>query len=327
MKTAIVTGCTGQDGSYLAEQLLLKNYYVIGTIRRNSLENTERVNHLLDNPNFIIEYFDLKDAGSINKLVSKYKPDEYYNLAAQSQVRVSFDVPGDTMDGIIYGTLSALEAIKNISSNTRFYQASSSEMYGDNPDCPEDGFDEHSKFMPASPYAIAKLTAHNLVRNYRKSYGLHASCGILFNHESERRGITFVTRKISDGVSKIFLGKKDKIQLGNLYSNRDWGYAPEYTEMMWKMLQMDEPDDYVVSTGETFTVEKFLEETFKCAGIKDYKKFVEIDSNLLRPHEVPYLKGNCTKAKEKLGWEAKVKFQELAKIMYVSDLNKNIKGA
>lgn len=323
MKKAIVTGCTGQDGSYLVEQLLSKGYYVIGTKRRSSSANTERIEDIYEHPNFKVEYFDLKDGSSINKLISKYKPDEYYNLAAQSHVRVSLDIPEETISGIINGTLSALEAIKNISPNTRFYQASSSEMYGDNPDCPQQGYDEESKFMPASPYAIAKVAAHNLVRNYRKSYGLHASCGILFNHESERRGITFVTRKITNGISKIVLGKKDKIVLGNLYSKRDWGYAPEYTEMMWKMLQMQQPDDYVISTNETHTVKEFLEETFELAGIKNYKNFVEINKEYFRPHEVPYLKGNSNKAKQKLGWEPKIKFKDLVKIMYKSDLEKN----
>jgi GDPmannose 4,6-dehydratase len=323
MKKAIVTGCTGQDGSFLVEQLLKKGYYVVGLKRRSSSINTERIEGIYTHPNFKVEYFDLKDASSINKIVAKYKPDEYYNLAAQSHVRVSFDIPEETMSGIINGTLSALEAIKNISPSTRFYQASSSEMYGDNANCPEDGYDENSNFCPASPYAVAKVAAHNLVRNYRKSYGLHASCGILFNHESERRGITFVTRKITSGVAKIVVGKKDKLTLGNLYSIRDWGYAPEYTEMMWKMLQQDTPDDYVISTSETHTVEEFLKETFRLAGINDYDKFVEINSEYFRPHEVPYLKGNSNKAKQIFGWDPKIKFKDLAKIMYEYDLSLN----
>jgi len=225
-KIAIITGVTGQDGSILTKQLLDKNYVVIGAKRRTSTFNTNRVENLIKNPNFKFEYFDLCDASSINRLISKYKPDEYYNLAAQSHVRVSFDVPQDTIEGIVNGTLFALEAIKNINPNTKFYQASSSEMYGDNPNAP---FNEESVFMPASPYAIAKLAAHNLVRNYRKSYKLHASSGILFNHESEFRGETFVTRKITRGVAEIKLGRKDKIVLGNLKAIRDWGYAPEYT--------------------------------------------------------------------------------------------------
>lgn len=317
-KTAIITGVTGQDGSYLAEQLLEKGYYVIGAKRRTSSFNTERINNIYNHNNFKIEYFDLKDASSINRLISIYKPDEFYNLAAQSHVRVSFDVPDDTMQSIVHGTLSILEAIKNINPNTRFYQASSSEMYGDNPEAP---FNEDSKFMPASPYAIAKLAAHNLVRNYRKSYGLHASSGILFNHESERRGVTFVTRKITSGVSDIIKGKKDKIILGNLSAFRDWGYAPEYTEMMWKMLQQQTPDDYTISTGESYSVEDFLKEVFNIAGIKDWKKYVEINSIYYRPHEVPYLKGDSTKAKEKMNWKPKTTFKQLAKIMYNHDYN------
>jgi len=316
-KIAVVTGVTGQDGSILSRQLLEKNYFVIGAKRRTSGFNADRVEDLLQNTNFKMEYFDLGDASSINRLISKYKPDEYYNLAAQSHVRVSFDVPEDTVGGIINGTLFALEAIRNINPSTKFYQASSSEMYGDNPNAP---FDEESVFMPASPYAIAKLAAHNLVRNYRKSYNLHASSGILFNHESEFRGETFVTRKITRGVAEIKIGNKDKIILGNLKAYRDWGYAPEYTEMMWKMLQQDTPDDYVISTNETHSVEEFLKEVFLLAGIEDWQKFVHIDPIYYRPHEVPFLKGNCTKAKNVLGWNPKIKFKELAKIMFEYDL-------
>jgi GDPmannose 4,6-dehydratase len=319
-KIAIITGVTGQDGSILTKQLLDKNYVVIGAKRRTSTFNTNRVENLIKNPNFKFEYFDLCDASSINRLISKYKPDEYYNLAAQSHVRVSFDVPQDTIEGIVNGTLFALEAIKNINPNTKFYQASSSEMYGDNPNAP---FNEESVFMPASPYAIAKLAAHNLVRNYRKSYKLHASSGILFNHESEFRGETFVTRKITRGVAEIKLGRKDKIVLGNLKAIRDWGYAPEYTEMMWKMLQQETPDDYVISTNETHSVEEFLEEVFLLAEIKNWKKLVYVDPIYYRPHEVPFLNGDCTKAKNMLDWNPKVKFKQLAKIMFEHDL-KNI---
>jgi GDPmannose 4,6-dehydratase len=323
MKTAIVTGCTGQDGSFLVEQLLQKNYFVIGAKRRTSVFNSSRIDAVYNHNNFKVEYFDLKDASSINRIITKYKPDEYYNLAAQSHVRVSFDVPTDTIDNIINGTLNALEAIKNTSPKTRFYQASSSEMYGDNPDVPKDGFNEDSRFMPASPYAIAKLAAHNLVRNYRKSYGLHASSGILFNHESERRGITFVTRKITCGVADIALGKKQKLILGNLYSYRDWGYAPEYTDMMWRMLQQENPDDFVVSTRETHSVEQFLQEVFDYSGLGDYKKYVEINSEYFRPHEVPFLKGDSSKAESLLGWKPKTKFKDLVKIMYDHDYKRS----
>jgi GDPmannose 4,6-dehydratase len=323
MKTAIVTGCTGQDGSFLVEQLLQKNYFVIGAKRRTSVFNSSRIDAIYNHKNFKVEYFDLKDASSINRIIAKYKPDEYYNLAAQSHVRVSFDVPTDTIDNIINGTLNALEAIKNISPKTRFYQASSSEMYGDNPDVPENGFNEHSRFMPASPYAIAKLAAHNLVRNYRKSYGIHASSGILFNHESERRGITFVTRKITCGVADIALGKKEKLILGNLYSHRDWGYAPEYTDMMWRMLQQENPDDFVVSTREAHSVEQFLQEVFDYSGLGDYKKHVEINCEYFRPHEVPFLKGDSSKAESLLGWKPKTKFKDLVKIMYDHDYKRS----
>lgn len=322
MKKAIITGCTGQDGSFLTEQLLKNNYYVIGTKRRSSSINTERIEHIYDHPNFKVEYFDLNDSCAINKIIAKYKPDEYYNLAAQSHVRVSFDIPQETISGIINGTLFALEAIKNVSPHTRFYQASSSEMFGDNADCPTNGYTEDSKFMPASPYAIAKVAAHNLVRNYRKSYGIFACSGILFNHESERRGITFVTKKITSTIAEIKKGNKDKIILGNLYSFRDWGYAPEYTQMMWKMLQQNEPDDYIISTSETHTVEEFLIETFKYANIDNYQKYVKIDESYYRPHEVPYLKGDSNKAKEKLNWQPNVKFNDLIKIMYDYDYNK-----
>jgi GDPmannose 4,6-dehydratase len=315
-KTAVITGVTGQDGSWLLQQLLDKDYFVVGAKRRTSNFNSDRIEHLYTHKNFKIEYFDLKDSCSINNLIAKYKPDEYYNLAAQSHVKVSFDVPEDTMSGIIFGVLYALEAIKNISPKTKFYQASSSEMFGDNKNAP---FDEESKFCPASPYAVAKVTAHNLVRNYRESYNLHASCGILFNHESELRGQTFVTRKISTAVANIKLGFQQKLELGNLYAYRDWGYAPEYTNMMWKMLQQDTPDDYVISTDETHTVEEFVKEIFELAEL-DYKNYLNINPLYFRPHEVPYLKGNSKKAKQMLGWNPKITFKQLAKHMYNYDL-------
>lgn len=319
-KTAIVTGITGQDGSWLLQQLLDKDYLVIGAKRRTSSFNSERINHLYGHERLKIEYFDLKDPCSINNLIVKYKPDEYYNLAAQSHVKVSFEVPEDTINEILFGVLYALEAIKNISPKTKFYQASSSEMFGDNKEAP---FDENSKFCPASPYAIAKVAAHNLVRNYRQSYNIHASCGILFNHESELRGQTFVTKKITSSAAKIKLDLQDEIELGNIHSYRDWGYAPEYTEMMWKMLQQQTPDDYVISTGETHTVEVFLKEVFEFAEL-DYKKYLRINPLYFRPHEVPYLLGNSEKAKRVLGWKPNITFKNLAKHMYNYDFNKII---
>ena len=247
MKTAIVTGITGQDGSYLVELLLQKGYKVVGLKRRTSLICTDRVDHLFNNPNFKLEYFDLNDAGCMWSLINKYKPDEIYNLAAQSHVRVSFEIPEHTVDGIAMGTLRLLNATKELVPNCRIYQASSSEMYGDNPNYP---FDEESRLMPASPYACAKVFAHNLVRNYRTSYDLHASSGILFNHESPRRGETFVTRKISMAAAKIKLGLQDTLYLGNLEAKRDWGFAGDYVEAMWLMLQQEKADDIVAMSRE-----------------------------------------------------------------------------
>jgi GDPmannose 4,6-dehydratase len=324
MKTTIISGTTGQDGSYLAELLLEKGYYVIGCKRRTSLISTERVDKIYEHSNFKLEYFDLNDVGNIYRLLNEYKPQEFYNLAAQSHVRVSFDIPEHTVDGIAMGTLRILEAIRNILPSCKFYQASSSEMYGDNPEFPQN---EKTKLMPASPYACAKVFAHNLVRNYRKSYNLHASSGILFNHESPRRGETFVTRKITMAAARIKLGLQDKLYLGNLEAKRDWGFAGDYVEAMWLMLQQNTPDDYVIATGETYTVKEFLEEVFNYADLS-IEKHVLIDPRLFRPHEVPLLLGDCTKANKKLNWKPKVKFKELAKMMYESDLEniKNNKG-
>ena len=242
-------------------------------------------------------------------------PDEFYNLAAQSHVRVSFDVPENTIDGIVMGTTRILEALRHISPHTRFYQASSSEMFGDNPKYP---FDESSVLMPASPYACAKVFAHNLCRNYRKSYGLHVSSGILFNHESPRRGETFVTRKITLAAARIKLGLQEKLYLGNLDAKRDWGFAGDYVEVMWKMLQQENPDDYVIATGETHTVREFLEEVFDHADL-DIDKHLEIDPRLFRPHEVPYLLGDSSKAQNKLKWTPKITFKSLAQMMFEED--------
>tara|TARA_Y100000592_G_scaffold52738_1_gene83316 strand:- start:5863 stop:6858 length:996 start_codon:yes stop_codon:yes gene_type:complete len=317
MKTAIISGITGQDGSYLAEFLLNKGYKVIGLKRRTSLINTDRVDHVYDHDNFHLEYFDLNDVGSIYRLLNTYKPDEFYNLAAQSHVRVSFDISEHTVDGIAMGTLRILNAIKEITPGTKFYQASSSEMFGDNPQVPQI---ETTALQPASPYACAKVFAHNLVRNYRHSYGLHLSSGILFNHESPRRGETFVTRKITLAAARIKLGLQDNLYLGNLDAKRDWGYAGDYVEAMWLMLQQDNPDDYVIATGETHTVKEFLKEVFSHAKL-DVDKYVKIDKRLFRPHEVPVLLGDPSKAKKVLNWKPKTKFTELARIMYEADLN------
>jgi len=316
-KTAIVTGITGQDGSYLAELLLSKGYKVIGAKRRTSSFNTERIDHLFNDENFKLEFFDLNDVGSMYRLLQNHRPDEFYNIAAQSHVRVSFDIPENTVDGIAMGTLRILEAIRNVLPACRFYQASSSEMFGDNPNYP---YDEESRMTPASPYACAKLFAHNLVRNYRESYGIFACSGILFNHESPRRGETFVTRKITLAAARIKLGLQDTLYLGNLEAKRDWGYAADYVEAMWSMLQQEKPDDYVIATGQTNSVREFLETVFEHAGL-DIKEHVKFDERLLRPHEVPYLLGDPSKAKEKLKWECKTTFDDLAKLMYEADLD------
>jgi len=313
--TALITGVTGQDGAYLTRFLLSKGYRVIGLKRRTSLLNTDRVDSVFENEDFILEYFDLNDAGRIWQLLLKYRPDEFYNLGAQSHVRVSFDIPEHTVDGIAMGTLRILNAIKEVVPECKFYQASSSEMFGDNPAYPQS---EETRFMPASPYACAKLFAHNLVRNYRESYGLHASSGILFNHESPMRGETFVTRKITRAAARIKFGVQKKLYLGNLDAKRDWGFAGDYVKAMWLMLQQDRPDDYVIATGETHTVREFLETVFDIAGI-NVDKHVEIDPRLFRPHEVPLLLGDPSKAKKVLKWEPEVDFKGLAKMMYTAD--------
>jgi GDPmannose 4,6-dehydratase len=321
LKTAFVSGITGQDGSYLAEFLLHKGYFVVGLKRRTSLICTERVNSFYDNPNFKMEYWDLNDSSATYRLLLKYKPDEFYNLAAQSHVRVSFEVPEDTVLGIANGTLRILEAIRNVHPKCRFYQASSSEMYGDNPNVPESGYNEDSRLMPASPYACAKVFAHNLVRNYRTSYGLHASSGILFNHESPRRGETFVTRKITLAAANIRLGHQDYIELGNLSPKRDWGHAKDYIRAMWLMLQQEVPDDYVVATGETHSVKEFLRDVWEIAQLGDPAKHLRINQKYFRPHEVPYLLGDSSKARKVLGWEPKYNLKLLAEDMYMSDFN------
>lgn len=321
-KKALITGITGQDGSYLAELLLEKDYEVYGVIRRASTFNTHRIDHIYQDPHqksarLKLLYGDLSDAGFIFSTLSTIKPDEIYNLAAQSHVRVSFDIPEYSGDIDALGPVRILEAIYRLKLKTRFYQASSSEMFGLVQEVPQT---EKTPFYPRSPYAVAKLYGHWITKNYRESYGTYACSGILFNHESPRRGETFVTRKITRAVARIKAGLQDKLYLGNLDSKRDWGYAKEYVEAMWLMLQQDEPNDYVIATGETHSVKEFLEASFKHAGL-DYKDYVEFDSRYLRPAEVDLLVGDSTQAKKKLGWEPKVTFNELVKIMVDADIN------
>jgi GDPmannose 4,6-dehydratase len=317
-KVAFITGITGQDGSYLAEFLLEKGYKVIGLKRRTSTICTDRVDHIFGHDeDLILEYYNLHDSGVFYRLLNKYKPCEIYNLGAQSHVRVSFEVPEETVATIAMGTLRILEAIRNTDPSIKFYQASSSEMYGDNPNYP---FNEESRFMPASPYACAKVFAHNLVKNYRESYDMYACSGILFNHESPRRGETFVTRKITMAAARIAYQRLNKFYLGNLDAKRDWGFAGDYVEAMWLMLQQDEPEDFVIATGETYTVRDFLELVFESAGLGDPDQYIEIDPRLFRPKEVPLLLGDYSKAKEKLGWEPKTNLKELANMMFNSDL-------
>jgi len=316
MKVALITGVTGQDGSYLVELLMEKGYKVVGIKRRTSIISTSRIDHMFENPNFILEYGNMNDSGNLHRLMMTHNPDEIYNLAAQSHVRVSFDTPQETADFVGMGTLRLLEAMRNVCPQAKFYQASSSEMFGDNPENPQR---ETTRLMPASPYACAKVFAHNICRNYRESYGMHISSGILFNHESPRRGETFVTRKITRAAARIKLGLQDKLYLGNLEAKRDWGFAGDYVKAMWLMLQQDTPNDYVIATGETYSVQQFLEATFKIAGLK-IEDHVEIDKRLFRPHEVPLLLGDPTKAKEELNWIPETSFDELVKMMYESDL-------
>ena len=322
MKTALITGITGQDGSYLAEFLLQRGYNVVGLKRRTSLICTTRIDNIFHHKNFKLEYFDLNDVGCMYSLIDKYKPDEFYNLAAQSHVRVSFDVSEDTVNGIVMGTLSLLNAIKLLKPDCKFYQASSSEMFGTNPNIP---LSEESIFEPASPYACAKVFGHHITKNYRDSYGMYACSGILFNHESPRRGETFVTRKITRAAARIKLGLQEKLFLGNLDAKRDWGFAGDYVEAMWLMLQQDSADDFVIATGETHTVSEFLRVVFELADL-DINRYVEIDARLFRPNEVPLLLGDASKAKERLGWSPKVDFFGLAQMMYESDLENEKRG-
>ena len=338
MKKALITGITGQDGSYLAEFLLQKGYEVHGVLRRTSTSNTEKIDHLCSNPKifnktFFLHYGDLSDSSSISRLIEKIAPDEIYNLGSQSQVRISFDIPEYTGDVTGLGTVRILDAIKESKIKTKFYQASSSEMFGKAVELP---LKETSPFYPRSPYACAKVYAYWMTKNYRESYNLFASNGILFNHESPRRGETFVTRKITQGLSKIKLGLEEKIYLGNLEAKRDWGYAKDYVEAMWMILQAKKPDDYIVATGETHTVREFAEKSAKYLGFdlvwkgkgvnekgidkKSGKTIIEIDPIYFRPTEVDVLIGDYSKIKKGLGWKPKVTFDGLVKMMIEEDL-------
>ena len=324
-KRALITGITGQDGSYLAELLLGKGYEVHGLIRRASSFNTERIDHIYRDPHEFgarlhLHYADLTDGNCLTRLVRQSKPTEVYNLGAQSHVRVSFDEPIYTADATATGALKLLEAVRDFQEQSgyqiRYYQASSSEMFGKVVETPQK---ETTPFYPRSPYGVAKVYAHWITVNYRESYGLHASCGILFNHESPRRGETFVTRKITRAVGRIKHGLQKKLFLGNLDAKRDWGFAGDYVEAMWLMLQQDKPDDYVIATGETYSVRAFCERCFERVGL-DHRDYVEIDPRYFRPAEVELLLGDPSKARAKLGWTPKVSFEELADMMTDADL-------
>ena len=322
MKKALITGITGQDGSYLAELLLDKDYEVHGIIRRASTFNTGRIDHLYKDPHIngvrlFLHYGDIADSTNLIKLLYRIQPDEVYHLAAQSHVRVSFDIPEYTGDVTALSTVRILEAIRETGLNSRFYQASSSEMFGKVQESPQR---ETTPFYPRSPYGAAKLYAHWVTVNYRESYDIFACSGILFNHESPRRGETFVTRKITRAVARIKAGLQKKLYLGNLDAKRDWGYAREYVEAMWLMLQQDKPDDYVIATGETHSVEEFLTEAFSQVNL-DWHEYVELDPKYLRPAEVDLLIGDASKAKRVLGWESKVTFKDLVRLMVNADIS------
>ena len=322
MKRALITGITGQDGSYLTELLLEKGYQVFGIVRRSSSFNTDRINHLYQDPHepnarLRMFYGDLNDSSSLNTILRNTEPDEIYNLGAQSHVRVSFDVPEYTAEVTGVGTVRILEAIRDTGIRPRFYQASSSELFGRVKEVPQT---ELTPFHPRSPYACAKAYAYHITVNYRESYGLFACNGILFNHESERRGETFVSRKITRAATRIKLGLQDKLYLGNLDARRDWGYARDYVEAMWLMLQADKADDFVIATGENYSVRDFLNEAFGYLDL-DWKEFVETDPRYYRPAEVDLLLGDASKARRTLGWKPKVGFKELVRLMVDHDLN------
>jgi len=312
-RKAFITGITGQDGSYLAEILLEKGYEVYGMVRRSSSFNRARIDHLVGQIELV--YGDLGDGSALNQLLRTIRPDEVYNLGAQSHVRVSFDIPEYTADAVALGTLRVLDAIREGDLHCRFYQASSSEMFGKVHEIPQN---EETPFHPRSPYAVGKVFGHWITRNYREAYGMFAANGILFNHESPRRAESFVTRKITAAVGAILRGEQSELRLGNLSAKRDWGYARDYMEGAWRMLQQDEPDDYVLATGESHSVEEFLREAFTYAGL-DWHDHVKIDPRYFRPAEVDVLVGDYTKAKEKLGWEPTVRFHELVRMMVDAD--------
>jgi GDPmannose 4,6-dehydratase len=312
-RKAFITGITGQDGSYLAEILLEKDYEVFGMVRRSSSFNTARVDHIFNDIELV--FGDLADGSVLNQLMRTIRPDEVYNLGAQSHVRVSFDVPEYTADVDAMGTLRLLDAIREEGVAARFYQASSSEMYGKVKDVPQH---EETPFHPRSPYGVAKVFGYWITRNYREAYRMYAVNGILFNHESPRRGPTFVTRKITRAIGGILRGEQDELRLGNLEAKRDWGYAKDYMEGAWRMLQADEPEDYVLATGETHSVQDFLDEAFEYAGL-DWREYVKIDDRYFRPSEVDLLIGDYSRAREKLGWEPTVRFPELVRMMVDAD--------
>lgn len=323
-KKALITGITGQDGSYLAEFLLHKGYKVHGIVRRASTFNTERISHLLKYPHgkrnkITLHYGDLTDTISLNNIFIKVKPDEIYNLGAQSHVRISFEIPEYTANTVGLGTLRMLEAMRCYVPKAKFYQASSSEMFGNTKEVPQN---ENTPFNAQSPYGIAKVFAHETSKRYRGAYGLFVACGIFFNHESPRRGENFVTRKIAQGVARIKAGLQDKLYLGNLDAKRDWGYAPEYVEVMWLMLQQEKPDDFIIATGETHSVREFVSAAFSRAGIKNWQKYVGIDKRYYRPNEVNLLQADASKAKKILGWKPIIKFLELVNLMVDFELKK-----
>jgi len=318
---ALITGITGQDGSYLAELLLSKGYEVHGLIRRASTFNTQRIDHIYHDPHngvrdkLILHYGDVSNTGNLTDLIYNVRPDEIYHLAAQSHVRVSFDMPEYTGDVTGLGTMRVLEAVRKSGIKTRFYQASSSEMFG-SASAPQN---ETTPFQPQSPYAAAKVYAYWITKNYRLGYGIFACNGILFNHESPRRGETFVTRKITRALAAILAGKQKHLYLGNLEAKRDWGYAPDYVAAMWKMLQLDEPDDFVIGTGEAHSVHEFLDEAFGYVGL-DWREYVRIDPRYFRPNEVDFLLADYSKARQILGWEPRVYFKDLVRVMVDADL-------
>ena len=320
-KKALITGITGQDGSYLAEFLLKKNYEVYGLVRRSSSFNTKRIDHIYQDPHeedlrVKLVYGDLNDASSLNQTIKTIEPDEVYNLGAQSHVRVSFDVPEYTAETVAVGTTRLLEAIRDSGIQTKFYQASSSEMFGNTVSWPQN---EETPFYPRSPYAVAKVYAYWMTINYREAYNMFACNGILFNHESPRRGETFVTRKITMALARIKQNVQNKLFLGNLDAKRDWGFAGDYVEAMWLMLQQDQPEDYVVATGEAHSVKEFLSEAFGYVGL-DWEKYVEIDERYFRPTEVDYLLGDSSKVRKQLNWKPKTTFKQLVHMMVDADL-------